>query len=63
MVTDCSRTLVRGDLVGKENLILGRVITVQCALGDVVMYQIASVEMEIKGNTFTVKAEVSDKLP
>ena len=61
--TGCSRTLVRGDLVSKENLILGRAITVQCAHGDVVMYPVASVEIEIQGNTFTVEAGVSDKLP
>ena len=61
--TGCSRTLVRGDLVSKENLILGRAITVQCAHGDVVMYPVASVEIEIQGNTFTVEAGVSDRLP
>ena len=61
--TGCSRTLVRGNLVSKENLILGRVITVQCAHGDVVIYPVASVKIEIQGNTFTVEAGVSDRLP
>ena len=60
--TGCSRTLVRGDLVSKEDLILGRVITVQCVHGDVVMYPVVSVEIEILGNTFTVEARVSDRL-
>ena len=60
--TGCSRTLVRGNLVRRENLIPGRVITVQCAHGDIVMYPVASVEMETQGNTFTVEAGVSDKL-
>jgi len=39
--TGCSRTLVKGDLVSKENLILESVITVQCAHGDVVLYLVA----------------------
>jgi len=39
------------------------VITVQCAYGDKVMYPVASVEIEIQGNTFTEEAGVSDKLP
>ena len=61
--TGCSRTLVRGNLVSRENLIPGRVITVQCAHGDIVMYPVASVEIEIQGNIFTVEAGVSYKLP
>jgi len=61
--TGCSRNLVRSDLVSKENLILGRVITVQCAHGDTVMCPVASVEIEIQGNIFTVEAGVLDNLP
>jgi len=62
--TGCSITLVRGDIVGTENLI--SVITVQCAHGDdgdIVMYPVTSVEIEIQGYTFMVEAGVSDKLP
>jgi len=61
--TGCSTTLLRGDLVGTENLISGRVITVQRAHGDIVMYLVAIVEIEIQGKTFTVEAGVTDKLP
>ena len=35
--TGCSRTLVRGDLVGEENCKPGEKVTVQCAHGDIVL--------------------------
>ena len=61
--TGCSRTLVRSDLLGEENLRQGKTITVQCAHGDVVTYPLASVELEVQGRALTVEAAVSDTLP
>lgn len=46
--TGCSRTLVRQDLVPR-NKRTGEEVSIRCAHGDVVVYQLADVEMEIEG--------------
>ena len=46
--TGCSRTLVRQDLVPPQKRTGGEV-SIRCAHGDVVSYQLADVEMEIEG--------------
>ena len=61
--TGFSRTLVRSDLVGKENCKPGEKVTVQCAHGDIVTYPISSVELEVQRRVLSVETAVSDQLP
>lgn len=58
--TGCSRTLVRSDLVGMQNLKLGETITVQRVHGT---YPLASVGIEVQGRALTVEVVVSETLP
>ena len=60
--TGCSRTLVRQDLVPPEKRTGGEV-SVRCAHGDVVSYQLANVEMEVEGQPMHVEVGVAPNLP
>ena len=60
--TSCSRALVRSDLLGEKKF-EGEAAIIQCAHGDVVIYSLARVELEVEGKALTVKAAVSDTLP
>ena len=61
--TGCSRTMVRSSLVPEERSLEGQAVTIQCAHGDVALYPLAQVELEVGGAKFQVQAAVSDKLP
>ena len=61
--TECSRTLVRSDLVDKKKLLEREAITIQCAHGDTVLYPLAQVELQVEGKLLMVEATVSDTLP
>lgn len=60
--TGCSRTLVRKDLVPGEKLTGGE-ISIRCAHGDIFVYPLADVQIEVGGRQFEVQAGVSEKLP
>ena len=61
--TGCSRTMVHGDLVSREQLIEGKATAVRCAHGDTVLYPMAEVEMEVDGCTIHTVAAVCNTLP
>ena len=42
---------------------LGKVVAVHCAHGDIIEYPLARVQMQIGDKTFTVEAGVSETLP
>ena len=60
--TGCDRTLVRKELVPVERMVAGEV-PIRCAHGDVHMYPLAELEIEIGGSMFAVEAGVTDYLP
>ena len=47
----------------EEKILEGEVVTVRCAHGDMVLYPLAEVEMELDGAKMMVQAAVSDTLP
>ena len=61
--TGCSRTMVHGDLVSREQLIEGKATAIRCAHGDTVLYPMAEVEMEVDGCTIHTLAAVCNTLP
>ncbi len=61
--TGCSRTMVRRELVPEGKFLEGEAVTVRCAHGDMVLYPLAEVELELEGRKRTVKAAVSETLP
>ena len=61
--TGCSRTLVHRDLVAPGSMLEGEAVTIRCAHGDVVLYALAEVGVEVDGKVIKVDAAVSDTLP
>ena len=61
--TGCSRTMVHRSLVPEEKMIYGEVVTIRCAHGDTALYPLAHVQLEVEGQSITVKAAVSETLP
>ena len=61
--TGCSRTMVKRELVPANKFLEGDVVTIRCAHGDVTLYPLAQVNMEIGGVPIKVEAAVSEKLP
>ena len=57
LVTGCSRTVVRSNLVDKK-IVDGKFITMQCAHSDNVI--LAQVKLQVEGKPVTVEAAVSD---
>lgn len=55
--TGCSRTMVRRELVPEEKIVEGEAVTVRCAHGDMVLYPLVEVELELEGRKRRVKAE------
>lgn len=49
--TRCSRTVIQKDLIAPEKLLQEEAVAIQCAHGDIVLYLLAKVEMEIGGKT------------
>ena len=60
--TSCDRTLVRKKLVPVKRMIVGEV-PIRYAHGDIHMYPLAELEIEIGSSTFAVEAGVTDHLP
>jgi predicted aspartyl protease len=60
--TGCSQSIVREELVPQERL-LGEAVTIRCAHGDVVLYPLAMVEIQIDNRTMELQVAVSDTLP
>ena len=56
--TGCSRTMVHGKLVSKEQLIEGEAATLRCAHGDTVLYPLAEVVVKVDGCTVKTVAAV-----
>ena len=50
-------------LVPEGKILEGEAVTVRCAHGDMVLYPLAEVELELDGAKMKVKAAVSDTLP
>lgn len=61
--TGCSWPLVREQLVPEEKLLEGQACTIQCPHGDMVLYPLAEVEMELYGVPVRVKDALSSTLP
>ena len=61
--TGCTRTMVRRDLVPEECLLPGEAVTILCAHGDMALYPLAKVRIEVEGVGMEVKAAVSESLP
>ena len=55
-----TRTMVRGDLVSKDKILEGKSAVVRCAHGDMVLYPLAQVCMEVDGCVINTVAAVSD---
>ena len=60
--TGCDWTLVRKELVPGDRMVTGGV-PIRCAHGDLHIYPLAELEIEIGGSTFVVEAGVTDHLP
>ena len=61
--TGCSRTMIRKDLVPASRYLEGDAVTIRCAHGDITLYPLADIRMEVDGLSIQVEAAVSDKLP
>ena len=61
--TGCSRTMVRRELVPPEKLLEGEAVTIRCAHGDMVLYPLAKIGMEVNGKHLEMEVAVSDTLP
>ena len=60
--TGCSRTLVRRDLVPESKRLDGSV-AIRCAHGDTVEYPLATVDISVGNEKFSIEAGVADALP
>ena len=60
--TGCSRTMVKSNQVSEDKF-LDQTVTIRCAHGDVALYPLAEVELEVDGARFQVQAAISDRLP
>ena len=61
--TGCTRTMVHADLVPPEKILEGDTVTIKCAHGDIVLYPLANVDLEVDGRRVSVEAAVSGRLP
>ena len=61
--TGCSRTAARQDLVPEQKKVEGEAVAICCAHGTTVLYPIAQVEIEIRGQIIEVEAAISETLP
>ena len=61
--TGYSRTMVKHSLVLEERCLEGQAVAIQCAHGDVALYPLAEVELEVEGTRVQVQAAISDNLP
>ena len=59
----CTRTMIRKDLVPKECLLPGKAVTILCAHGDMALYPLARVRIEVEGVGMEADAAVSESLP
>jgi predicted aspartyl protease len=55
--TGCSRTMVHRDLVRDEKQLEGEAVTICCAHGDVSLYPLAEVDLELEGIRMQVKQQ------
>jgi len=55
--------MIRKDLVPADKYLEGDVVTIRCAHGDVTLYPLADVDLEVEGLSIQVEAAVSEKLP
>ena len=61
--TGCSRTIVNNCFVPEEKFVEGQAVSMQCAHGDVALYPIAEVELEMDGARFQVLTAISETWP
>jgi len=61
--TGCSKTMIEASLVPAEKIDKVKVISMQCAHGDIKQYPIAIVQIEVNGKTYPVSAAVVAGLP
>ena len=61
--TGCSRTMVHKRLVSDNTMKCDEAVTIRCAHGDTVLYPLASIQIEISGQTIQVEVAVSTTLP
>ena len=55
--------MIQQSLVPEEKSLKGHAVTIQCANGDVALYPLADVELEIEGMKVQVQAAISEELP
>ena len=61
--TGCSHTMIHQDLVPAEKRVSGEAVTLQCAHGDVVLYPLADINVQVSGIAFTGRAAILHTLP
>ena len=59
----CCRTMVHQRWVPPEKFLYGRSVAIRCVHGDIVLYPLANVTMEVEGTHIQVEAAVSSDLP
>ena len=59
----CCRTMVHQRWVLPEKFLYGRSVAIRCVHGDIVLYPLANVTMEVEGTHIQVEAAVSSDLP
>ena len=61
--TECSKYLIDASLVPPEKTHQGQHVTMQCSHRDAKTYPTASVEVEVDGEIYTLKAAVAQNIP
>eukprot|EP00731_Ephydatia_muelleri_P013996 Em0007g1306a len=61
--TGCSKTLVRQELVPEGKMLPGKTTTIHCVHGDIVLYPVARLNLEVEGVPVAVEAAVAKNLP
>ena len=61
--TGCSHTIIHQDLVPSSKKVPGEAVTIRCSHGDIALYPLADVCIEVEGIAFKVRAALSQMLP
>ena len=61
--TGCSHTMIHQDLVPAKKRVSGEAVTLRCAHGDVVLYPLADINVQVSGIAFTGRAAILHTLP
>ena len=61
--TGCSHTIIHQDLVPSSKKVPAEAVTIRCSHGDIALYPLADICIEIEGIAFKVRAALSQTLP